>query len=107
MNEIEASGMRVLYHEADDFELSTLSHSHWQPATPVVLVKALTKEVREPKILPFYEMAVYEMTYNKLNHFTHSQIAVLVEMPTSEVLQSFGNIKVMLAPMGCKSYPKV
>jgi hypothetical protein len=105
MNEIGASGMRVLYREADDFELSTLSHSHWQPATPAV-VKALTKKVREPKVLPFYEMAVYEMTYNKPNHFTHSQIAVLAEMPTSEVLQSFGDIKVMLAPVGCKSVPE-
>ena len=105
MNEIVASGMRVLYREADDFELSTLSHSFWQPATPMV-VKALTKEVREPKVLPFYDMAVYEITYNKPNHFSHSQIAVLAEMPTSEVIQSFGDIKVLLAPVGCKSVPE-
>jgi predicted GIY-YIG superfamily endonuclease len=102
MNDIGSSGLRVLYHEADDFELSTLSHSHWQPATQGV-VRMLTKELREPKVLPFYEMAVYEMTYNKPNHFTHSQIAVLAEMPTNEVLQSFGNVKVILAPVGCKS----
>jgi predicted GIY-YIG superfamily endonuclease len=105
MNEIGASGVRVLYREADDFELSTLSHSHWQPATPPV-VRALTKEVREPKILPFYDMAVYEMTYNKANHFSHSQIAVLAEMPTNEALHSFADIKVMLAPVGCKSVPE-
>jgi predicted GIY-YIG superfamily endonuclease len=69
-------------------------------------VRALTKEVREPKILPFYDMAVYEMTYNKANHFSHSQIAVLAEMPTNEALHSFADIKVMLAPVGCKSVPE-
>jgi len=105
MNEIEASGRRILYRQADDFELSTLSQSHWQPATPSV-VNAITKAVREPKVLPFYEMAVYEMTYNKPGHFTHSQIAVLAEMPTNEMIQSFQDIKVMLAPVGCKSVPE-
>lgn len=105
MAEIVASGMRVLYHESDDFELSTLSHSDWHPASMAVL-RALTKEVKEPKVLPFYDMAVYEMTYNKPNHFTQSQIVVLSEMPTSKVLESFGNIKVMLAPVGCKSLPE-
>ena len=105
MSEIGASGMRVLYQEADDFELSTLSQSNWQRASPVV-VKAITKEMREPKVLPFYEMAVYEMTYNKPNHFTHSQIAVLAVMPTNDSLQSFEDVKVMLAPVGCKSIPE-
>jgi predicted GIY-YIG superfamily endonuclease len=61
--------------------------------------------VKEPKKLPFYDMAVYEMTYNKPSHFTQSQIAVLAEMPTTEVLESFGDVKVMLAPVGCKSVP--
>ena len=105
MSEIGASGMRVLYREADDFELSTLSQSNWQRASPLV-VKAITKEMREPKVLPFYEMAVYEMTYNKPNHFTHSQIAVLAEMPTNDRLRSFEDVKVMLAPVGCKSIPE-
>jgi predicted GIY-YIG superfamily endonuclease len=105
MNEIVSSGRRVLYREADDFELSTLSHSDWMPASATVS-KALTKEVKEPKRLPFYDMAVYEMTYNKANHFTQSQIAVLYEMPSRTVLDSFGDIKVMLAPVGCKSVPE-
>jgi hypothetical protein len=70
------------------------------------VVKAITKEMREPKVLLFYEMAVYEMTYNKPNHFTHSQIAVLAEMTTNERLQSFEDVKVMLAPVGCKSIPE-
>ena len=105
MNEIEASGRRILYRQADDYELCTLSQSHWQPAT-LPVVNAITKAVREPKVLPFYEMAVYEMTYNKPGHFTHSQIAVLAEMPTNEMIQSFENVKVMLAPVGCKSVPE-
>jgi predicted GIY-YIG superfamily endonuclease len=104
MNEIGSSGRTVLYREADDFELSNLSHSQWQPATAPV-IRALTKDVREPKVLPFYELAVYEMTYNKPGHFTHSQIAVLAEMPTNEMLRSFENVQVMLAPVGCKSVP--
>ena len=69
------------------------------------MIRALTKDVREPKVLPFYELAVYEMTYNKPGHFTHSQIAVLAEMPTNEMLRSFENVQVMLAPVGCKSVP--
>jgi hypothetical protein len=51
MNKIGVSGRRVLYCETDDFELSMLSQSHWQPATPPV-ISAITKEVREPKVLP-------------------------------------------------------
>jgi predicted GIY-YIG superfamily endonuclease len=105
MNEVVASGRRVLYREADDYELSTLSHSHWQLASPAVS-RALTKEVKEPKVLPFFDMAVYEMTYNKPNHFTQSQIAVLSEMPTTAVLDAFEDIRVMLAPVGCKSVPE-
>jgi predicted GIY-YIG superfamily endonuclease len=105
MNEIGSSGRTVLYREANDFELSNLSHSHWQPAT-LPVIRALTKSVREPKVLPFYELAVYEMTYNKPGHFTHSQIAVLAEMPTSEMLSCFENVKVLLAPVGCKSVPQ-
>jgi hypothetical protein len=105
MNEIVSSGRRVLYCEADHFELSTLSHSDWQPASRTVS-HTLTKEVKEAELLPFYDIAVYEMTYNKGNHFTQSQIAVLLDMPTSAVLESFGDIKVMLAPAGCKSVPE-
>jgi predicted GIY-YIG superfamily endonuclease/DNA replication protein DnaC len=87
---------------AEDME-STL-HGEWQPASPVVS-QQLTKKLKEPPQLFFYPYARYDITFNKDNCHSQSQLALLVDMPTEDDINHFKPIKIMLAPHGTKLIP--
>jgi hypothetical protein len=49
---------------------------------------------------------MYEVTFNDSDKFSQLQIAVLAIMPTAEDVQQFRDIKVLVAPAGCKTVPE-
>ena len=61
----------------------------------------LDKKCREPQLLLFEVGLIYSCTYND-NVKSNSQKAILFELPSQSTLDSFGAIKVLLAPPGCK-----
>ena len=79
---------------------------HWKPASKITSAR-LSKKVKEPTELLFYPGALYEISYNKDNHFSTKQLAVLCEdrMPSIEQVKQFEPIELMVAPEGCKSVP--
>jgi hypothetical protein len=96
---------QVLTCEARDYQMSTLSHSGWTEANADT-TRFLNRNVKEVEKIHFFDGAVYEMTFNETDKFSQSQIAVLADMPTAEDIQQFRDVKVMVAPAGCKTVPE-
>lgn len=97
--------LHVIKCVAQDFQMSSLAHSGWVQATPQT-TQFLNRNVKEVEVIHFFEGAVYEMTYNDKGNFSQSQIAVLAEMPTAEDVRSFRDVKLIIAPEGCKTVPE-
>jgi hypothetical protein len=70
--------------------------------------KCLSRLVKEPEVLWFYPGALYEVTFNNIGQFSQAQLAVLREMPNGDdiVVDNRKEIKIVLAPAGCKSLPQ-
>ena len=65
----------------------------------------LTTKVKEPIKLWFYPDALYQITYNKKNHYNQSQLAMLHHIPELTDITEKKPIDVVVAPPGCKSLP--
>jgi predicted GIY-YIG superfamily endonuclease len=96
---------QVLTCAARDYQMSVQSHSGWTAAT-LETTRFLNRKVKEPDEIHFFDGAVYEMTFNDKDNFTQSQIAVLAAMPTADDISQFRDVKVMIAPAGCKTVPE-
>jgi hypothetical protein len=82
------------------------AQSDWGSASDAIR-RQLDKKCKEPRVLHFYQNALYEMTYNDLAlGFSQSQIAMLRKMPTVEEINSFSPVKLLLVPSGCKAIPE-
>ena len=63
-------------------------------------VKALDKELREPPELVFFPGCVYECTMNDpRGAFSQSQTALLLQLPTDDVVRNFSSVAVWVAPV--------
>ena len=90
---------------ADDAQIPQHSREEWREATDTTIAE-LDKKCREPKRLLFFKNAVYETTYNdpsKKERFSHSQKAVLLDIPRQEDLISFRPIILFVPPIGLKN----
>lgn len=54
--------------------------------------------MNEPETLLLFKGAVYECTYNEDGHFSTSQICMLFDLPSQDVLLNFRKIEVLVAP---------
>ncbi len=88
--------------ESEDYE-STLQ-GEWNAASKITS-RLLSKKMKEPRMLFFFTMVQYKITFNKEGHHSQSQLSVLIDVPTQEVLDEFRPIKMMVAPEGCKKLP--
>jgi GIY-YIG catalytic domain len=62
--------------------------------------------VKQPQSLFFFPLALFEITFNcHQGTFSQSQLAALLEMPTTQSLQANQPIVVALAPAGVKNVP--
>ena len=59
---------------------------------------------KEPRKLLFFKGVVYECTYNKKGHFLLTQLAILLDLPTYEEIQSFRYIYLFIAPRTLKVF---
>jgi hypothetical protein len=67
-------------------------------------VRSLNNALREPEKLVIYPWCVYEITTNdSRDRYNYSNLAVLVDMPDSQTLDSFSEFPLFLAPAGSNS----
>jgi predicted GIY-YIG superfamily endonuclease len=99
-------GIRTRYGgqlvEAVSVDREASIEGSWVPASSTTS-SVLTRKLKTPPNLFFYPGAVYEITYNKTNHFAQSQLAVLADVPTQEQVDSFEPVEVYVAPEGTKT----
>jgi predicted GIY-YIG superfamily endonuclease len=90
---------QLRYRKAEDCQKSRYSHD-WRPAE-LDTSQLLDKKTREPQLLLFEVGLIYTCTFNDKRK-SNSQKAILYDLPSQQTLDSFGSIKVLLAPPGCK-----
>lgn len=104
LNQIKASRTDVITADAEDTQLSSHSHGSWTLATPRVS-RILDRSIKESREIHFFPGAIFEMTFNQRGQFSQSQLAILAEMPSREDVKNFADVKLLIAPEGCKSVP--
>ena len=92
----------ILCARAVDSESST--EGNWVEATSAT-TRLLSQKIKEPERLYFYPRAVYEITFNRDDQFSQSQLAVLAEMPPPESVNELHPVSVYVAPEGMKAIP--
>jgi hypothetical protein len=106
LQRIKDSNVAVLSCSARDKQMSVTAHSDWGSVSNAIR-RQLDKKCKEPRVLPSFANALYEMTYNdSALGFSQSQIAMLRKMATAEEISSFCPVKLLLAPSGCKAIPE-
>ena len=85
--------------KASDIMRTASSHHEWVRANSHVS-KKLDSCVRETQSLLFFKGAIYEFTFNKDRRFSHSQLALLLTVPTQADVNEFKSIDILVAPPG-------
>ena len=88
--------------EAQDTMVAMESHSEWKKASNQVS-SYMTTKIKEPPSLDFYKGAVYQFTHNCAGKFNATQLAFLLDMPSTEQLAKFDDIEIFVAPAGTKA----
>ena len=87
---------------SEDVQKARYSQMEWTKAEEHTACQ-LDKKLKEPRSILFFRGAIFECTFNDIQgYFTQSQIAVLFELPTMEVLERWKKVKVLVAPPGLK-----
>ena len=55
-------------------------------------IEQLDNICKEPKELLFFKGGVYECTYNQRGKFSHTQLAILLDLPNTEDVRLFKDI---------------
>ena len=87
---------------ADDFQVPRGSNADSVPATQRT-TNSLDAKVKEPQKLLIFKGCIYEFTFNssaRNNTFSHSQICILIDLPTQDNLNEFKPFEVVAAPKG-------
>ena len=77
-------------------------HGHDWIAASTEITELLNNKCREPQRLLFKVGLTYTCTFND-NRKSNSQKVLLFDLPSEQTLNTFGPIKVLLAPPGCKN----
>ena len=88
---------------SDGIQLPHLSHQEWSTASETTR-SVLDHKCREPRNLLFFVGAIYQFTYNSDGNFTHSQLGLLLDLPTCVEINNFHKISIMVAPPGIKMF---
>ena len=102
---ISDQGYKILCREAETTQCSIGSHGNWKAADQKV-VDSLDRFVNEVQTLKLHKNMMIEMTYNKVNVWSHSQLGILLDLPEPSHLQLWKPIPVMLAPVGVNNLPE-
>lgn len=101
---ISDEGHTILIREAETTQSSIGSHGNWKVAEKNI-AESLDRFVNEVQTLKLHEKMMVEMTYNKANAWSHSQVGLLLELPDVNHLQNWKPIPIMLAPAGINKLP--
>ena len=74
-------------------------------AASSITSNCLDGKVKEPRNLVLYAGGRYQITYNKPDNFSNSQLAMLFTLPTQRQLDSKLPIEMIVAPPGCRFIP--
>lgn len=86
----------------EDFQLTYNSHEEWQEASEETSC-ILDHKAKEPRRLLFFAGAKFQFTYNEDGIFSQSQIGLMIEVPSRDVVRHFGKISILVVPAGCKN----
>lgn len=87
---------------AEDVEKPRYSQLEWSKARDSI-VGQLEQKLKEPQCILFFKGAIFECTFNDpRGQFTQSQMALLYELPSTEAIEKWEKIKVLVAPPGMK-----
>ena len=90
----------ILYDE------ESTSMGSWKEINPSNRWK-LTKNCKMKHKLAFYPYAKYEFTYNERHKFHQGQLALLMELLTTQQIEAKEDITVWVAPPSLKSFPSL
>ena len=88
--------------ESNDIEKSRYSQQDWYTASDSTS-NILDQKVKEPRSLILFKGAIYTCTFNDSNEvFCYSQMALLFELPSQDILDNWKKFNILLAPPGIK-----
>jgi predicted GIY-YIG superfamily endonuclease len=97
------AGRPYICVKAVDSMIGMQSHGDWLPANRSV-VSLLTKQCREPQHLDLYEGAIYQFTFNCPGRFKSTQLGVLLQVPSQDILVKHGEFEIFVAPAGTRTF---
>ena len=89
---------------SEDCQKNRHSRIEWGEASERLSI-ALEQKVKEPRHLLFFQGATYEITHNSTvpGEYSNTQLAVLFDLPSRDDLLNWRKIKILKAPVGCRS----
>ena len=94
------SSRQLLTKTSVDTQKSRFAHEWSQAAHQTT--RTLEERLKEPHELLFFKGAIYECTYNQEGKFSASQKSLVYDVPSEDEIDQWKNVKVLLAPSGCK-----
>ena len=77
--------------------------AEWTDANAAT-IRSLNNSLKEPEKLVLFPWGVYECTQNDTNgQYLQSNLAVLVDMPSTDALNNFGTFPIFIAPPSTQS----
>ena len=95
----KTDGTPYIINDAVDLQRIADTRAEFVPARSETIVKALNKDMKEPKKLLFYSGATFEATLNG-DGYNQSQFLVMLDVPTAGDLKSRVPLPLMAAPYG-------
>ena len=78
--------------------------SGWSPATGFTK-RMLSRFSKEPAELLLHKGGIYQVTFNARGKFSQSQLAILMDLPSKNVVREHKPFKIWVAPPGSKTVP--
>eukprot|EP00984_Skeletonema_dohrnii_P023809 scaffold12895_cov164-Skeletonema_dohrnii-CCMP3373.AAC.6 len=106
INYFEGSGLNYVVAQSQDKQRVQGSHE-WSDASEQT-VKSLNQKLREVQTLCLYRGAKFEITMNDITHrdeprFYQSQVVVIYEVPTADMIDRRASIPVLMPPPSAES----
>ena len=101
ISKLNDNGTEHYIRRSVDNQVRSHTRAEYQEASESA-VKSLNNALREPAMLVFYRLGLYEITTNDTTNdrYNQSNIAILFDMPSSTALNSFASIALLVAPSG-------
>jgi len=103
-SQLRRSGTIIHTRMAENVQTVPSAHGTWKAAEEQV-VKKLDRMVNEVNELCLYPCMLVEFTHNWVDHYSNSQMGLLVDLPQQQTLDRWQSYEVFAAPHGVKCLP--